>query len=158
MNGIKGIQDPALRNLIEGLFVDYGRLEQRVSDLERLRQPPAHYLFKPFGEEPVEVDTLIWTVPKDVDGLRLEVAEAALVNSGGSNTQVSVNNLTQAVSILYANLFINSGDVHSDDSGPEVEIDHTANQVFWRDKIEISVISAGSGATGLGVTLGFVRA
>ena len=156
--GLPGLQQAVPLNLLEQLMENYDRLEERVKELERLRQPPAHYLFKPFGEESVEEGTgaLVWTVPKDVDGLRLEIAEASLVGAGTSDTTVELENLTWGTFFLYSDLIINSGDFHSDDSIPEVEIDHTSNQVFWRDQISINVTNAGSNAFGLGITLGFV--
>lgn len=154
--GLPGLQQPVPLNLLEQILANYDRLEERVRELERLQQPPAHYLFKPFGEDLVEEGTLTWTVPKDVDGLRLEIVEGSLVDAGSSDTEIEVNNLTQSIPMLFANLFINSGFEHSDDSAPEVEIDHTTNQVFWRDKVQMEIVGAGSGATGLGITLGFV--
>lgn len=157
MSGIKGIQDPALKSLLEQMLADQQKLEARIAELEVLRQPPGNYLFKPFGEEEVEIgpEALIWPVPKDVDGLVLEIAEAGLISPGSGNTEISLYNITRDEWLLYTHIFINSGDYHSDDSVPHVEIDHTFNKVFWRDRIAINVEDSASGAAGLSVTLGF---
>lgn len=155
---LPGLQQPVPQSLIEQILANYDRLEERVRELEKLRQPPAHYIFKPFGEEAPEVGdgALIWPVPKDVDGLKLDIAEAGYSLGGSDETEISIENVTKEVLLFVDNLIINSGDEHSDDSTPEVDIDHAFNQVFWRDKISINIINAPSDALGLSVTLGFV--
>lgn len=158
MNGIKGIQPPYSLDLLEQMITDYQRLEQRVSELERLKQPPAHYLFKPKGERAFAVgELLLWTVPKDVDGLRLEIVEGGLNFPGSIDTEIQIVNLTQGdINILFSPLVITAGDLHSDETIPHVEIDHTANQVYWRNRLQILVEVAPEDARGIELMLGFV--
>lgn len=107
------------------------------------------------NEDTVEIGTDIvsWPASRDLDGVKLQRAEAHVHVPGGVVT-VDVKNLDGAGSMLIDPITINAGDKHSHANTPISGVSMSANQVNWMDEISIDVI-AGGGALGLKVALGF---
>jgi len=119
--------------------------------------PPYHIkLFSDTQLVLVGAQDYTFAVPFDMDGLRLKRVEidVTTVSSGGDIT-VQVGNLTQAVNMLSTEAQIDAGDYHSADSGTPAVVNTSNNQVFHKDRLQVQITAAGSGAMGLAIILFF---
>lgn len=122
---------------------------------------PATYAIKLVADDTaVATGTVfIWTIPRDVSGTYLRDLEVYLTTAGSTTTELQLENLTTANDMLSVPAQLDSGDEHSDDGLPLLEIDTTgtpaANYVTWKDQVAFVVNTAGTGAMGLGVEVKF---
>lgn len=154
MPGLKGIQGNVPFNLVDELLNSIRDLEDRVSDLEAKQRNEAAFLIKLFGETEAVTASfdLIFAAPLSVDGLYLDNLEAFVSTAGTTSTTVDIFNVTQNVDMLTTNLTILANQKHS---SPTYVLNNRYKQVFWKDQLRIRVVTAGSGAKGLGVMLEF---
>lgn len=119
--------------------------------------PPYHIkLFSDIQLLVVGAQDYTFGIPFDMDGLNLQHVEidVSTVSSSGDIT-VQVANLTQAVNMLSTEVQIDAGDYHSADSGTPVVIDEGNSQIFHKDRIQVQITAAGTGAMGLAIILFF---
>jgi pyruvate/2-oxoglutarate dehydrogenase complex dihydrolipoamide dehydrogenase (E3) component len=92
-----------------------------------------------------------------MQGYRLIDVQAALVTPG-SDTEIEVENVTQAVTLLSTNVVIAAGDEHSDPTGlvlADVKTNDDA-LVNYPDTLWLNVVDAGGGSRGLEIVLLFI--
>lgn len=94
-----------------------------------------------------------WHVSSDYDGAKLQRVEAGLTGGGDSPTVIDV--LIDGTSALIDLCQIDTWEHHSTYSSSPVGIDANNNEVWTGAEIVIAVISVGTYASGLSVSLGF---
>lgn len=145
------------------------KLENRVDALERRRGAAGFYQIKVFADdETVEVgdNAFVFAIPYDLDRSKLLYVNAYIttVSSSGLVT-VQIRNKTQAFDMLTTPVTIDAGELDAENAATPWVIDaqyedeypwpDSDNTVFYRQQIAIDVDTAGTGAMGLGVMLGF---
>jgi hypothetical protein len=145
-----------------------GLLTNRVDSLERRKAVAGFYEIKVFADDE-ELETgdgaFIFAIPLDLDESTLRYANAFIttVSSSGLVT-VQFRNVTQGVDMLSTRITIDVGETNGETAATPAVIKTsdivipyplTDASVFERDLIAIDVDTAGTGAKGLGVMLGF---
>lgn len=161
---------PSGRSLYpQSLETALAQLENRVAALERRRAVSGHYQIKVFmDDETVQTGdgAFIFVVPYDLDRSHLLSCNiyVTTVSSSGLVT-VQLRNVGNTHDMLSVPLTIDSGEFSAETAATPAEIDTTMNDiypypdpnntVYFNDRIAIDVDTAGTGAMGLGVMLGF---
>lgn len=155
------------------------QITNRVAALERRKPVAGFYEIKVFADDE-EVETgdgaFFLPIPFDLNRARLRYVNAAVSTaSGGGNIVIQLHNVgsTQnpaGFNMLSSPITIDSGDKDAEDSNSPWEIlgkeqpdpsyneygyPDTDNTVWYRQQIRVDVDSAGSGAMGLTLMLGF---
>lgn len=150
------------------------KLENRTDALERRRDVGGHYAIKIFADDE-EVETgngkFYFAIPIDLQRARLKYVGAfvSTVSSSGLVT-VQIHNLTASSNITSGfdmltvpmTIDVNEFDAENATTPWEIDTDDTQytypdrnNVVYYRQQLRIDVDTAGTGAMGLGVMLGF---
>lgn len=100
--------------------------------------------------------TFIFDIPPDLNGLSLVFCRGYVTTVGSSGTELDVQNLTGPTDMLTTDITIDSGDLSSKAAAtPPVIADPPDSTVADGDQVQIVVVSAGTGAMGLGAELVF---
>jgi len=100
----------------------------------------------------------IFACGSDLNGLNVVSANAYVTTLSSSGTvAVQLRNVTDSVDIMSTKVTIDASEYTSYTAGTASVIDLTKDDVATGDRIAIDVDSAGTGAKGLGVILGFGR-
>jgi hypothetical protein len=102
--------------------------------------------------------TVIVRSPAFVFHTTREMRGYRLIDTPGDDTEIEIENVTQAVQLLSTNVVIAAGDEHSDPTGL-VYADVKTNDdaiVNYPDTLWINVLDAGGGSRGLEVVLLFI--
>jgi hypothetical protein len=98
----------------------------------------------------------IMMIPADLTGLNLTTVAAFVTTVSSSGTvSVQIRNVTDAVDMLTTKVTIDQSEFTSYTAGTAAVINTTYDDVVTGDRIAIDVDSAGTGAKGLGIVLGF---
>lgn len=155
-------------------------LVRRVDMLERRRPQAGHYEIKLFADdEAVAVGNgrFLLGIPFDLNKAKLRYVNAYVTTVGVGLTTIQIHNIGTGASpqnydMLTTPITIDSGEKDSETaftrwqiSGQELPPDDpsyavygfpdTDNTVFFKQQLRIDVITAGTGAMGLGIQLGF---
>lgn len=144
------------------------KLENRVDALERRRAAAGFYQIKVFYDDETVTTgdgKFIFAIPYDLDGARLLYVNAYVttVSSSGMIT-VQFHNRTIVNDMLTTPITIDANELDAENAATPWVIDAGYNEygwpdpdntVFYRQQIRIDVDTAGTGAKGLGVMLGF---
>lgn len=145
------------------------KLENRVDALERRRAAAGFYQIKVFyDDETVEAGdgAFIFAIPYDLDRAKLLYVNAYVTTASSSGlVTVQIRNVTQAFDMLTTPITIDANELDAENAATPWVIDaafedeypwpDSDNTVFYRQQISIDVDTAGTGAMGLGVMLGF---
>lgn len=144
---------------------DIAGLNWRVGQLARrpgVRPQAGFFIFEiKVFEDDVEVVERDWKfdIPVEADESTLTDVEAWVTGVSSSGTiTVQIRNETQGVDMLSTPMTIDVGEKNDDDAGTPFTINLANAEVAYKDEIWVRVISAGSGALGLGVKLAFTPA
>lgn len=153
----------------ESLETQVAKLINRVEALERRRAVSGHYQIKVFmDDETVQTgdDAFIFVVPFDLDRSHLLSCNIYVTTASSSGlVTVQLRKVQNSHDLLSVPLTIDSGEFSAETAATPAEIDTTMNDlyaypdpnntVYFNDRISIDVDTAGTGAMGLGVMLGF---
>lgn len=168
---------PLIRETPESLIA---RLAKRVDALERRRDVSGHYEIKLFADdEAVTVGDgrFIFAIPFNLTQARLKYVNAYVTTTGTGVTTVQIFNLGSvadpaAFDMLTTPITIDSGEKDSETAATPWEIagqevpplttsyaqygfPYADNTVFFKQQLRIDIDTAGAGAMGLGINLGF---
>lgn len=153
---------------------EQAKIDNRVTALEHRRDVPGFYEIKIIADDD-EVATgdglFIFAIPIDLDRSKLRYVNAFVttVSSSGLVT-VQIHNLTASSNeasnfdMLLTPITIDANEFDAENATTPWEIDKgfneygwpdTDNTVYYRQQLRIDVDTAGTGAMGLGVMLGF---
>lgn len=154
------------------------QLAKRVDALERRRDVSGHYEIKLFGDDQAVTTgdgRFIFEIPIDLDQSKLRYIRAYVTTVGSSETILQIHNVGSAAvpaafDMLDDPLQIDASEKSSETSSAPWSIfgqeqptpsyaqygfPVTDNTVYYKQHIRIDIDSAGSGAMGLGIHLGF---
>lgn len=135
------------------------RTTKRTASLERrIVGTSASYEIKITSDddEITVADHFIFAIPASVGGFALKDAQAFITTVGSSGSEVAINNLTTTTDMMATNITIDTSDFTSyAAAAPSVVAATPDNVVATADRVEITVVTAGTGAMGLGVILEF---
>ena len=105
----------------------------------------------------VESPSFVFHTTREMRGYRLIDVQAGLVTPG-DDTEIEIENVTQAVTMLSSGVVIAAGDEHSDPTGLVYAAVKTNDDalVNYPDTLWINVVDAGGGSKGLEVVLLFI--
>lgn len=154
------------------------KLAARVAALERRRDVSGHYEIKLWPDDEAIAVTegrFIFGIPINLDHSKLRYVNAYVTTVGTGVTEIQIHNTGSAAvpadfDMLTTMLTIDSGEKDSETSAVDWEIagqesptpsfaeygfPDTDNTVFYKQQLRIDIVSAGSGAMGLGIQIGF---
>ena len=100
---------------------------------------------------------VVFCIPYEMNGYKLQTAEAYLTTAGTGNTLVSLKNITTNNDMLTVPIKITGGELTSYDSSPRSVIDESHNTVSIKHQIAINVTNVAVGSKGLGLMLAFSK-
>lgn len=153
---------------------EQGKIANRVTALEHRRDVAAFYEIKIFADDQA-VETgdgkFIFAIPIDLDRALLRYVNAFVTTESSSGlVTVQIFNTTASSSesseldMLLTPITIDANEFDAENATTPWEIDktyfnygypETNNTVYYRQQLRIDVDTAGTGAMGLGVMLGF---
>lgn len=155
----------------EGALI--AKLEARVAALERRRPVSGHYEIKLFADDQAVTagdGRFFFAIPFNLEQARLQYVNAYVttVSSSGLVT-VQIHNIGSTqdpadFDMLTVPITIDANEKDAETAATNWEIDMTDTEyaypflnhyVFYRQQLRIDIDSAGSGAMGLGIQLGF---
>lgn len=131
------------------------KLEQVFGDLPRSRfKNTGRILTFKITDDATAITTgdgkFIFEVPQELDGARVTYVRAfvSTVSSSGAPS-ITIYNLTNSADILSTALTIDASEYTSDTAATAAVIDQRYNLFTNRDRVEINIDAAGTGAKGL---------